>query len=129
MHEGLSYSVVPPDCFVNEKWCEHGVAMFHRIATGLVAIAIALAVLLLLAPAAGAQEDDDPSVKAILFFSPTCGHCEYVIQSVLPPLFAENGGPWEVYYDTTLEEVGPPFYLLDNGTLQFLLVDVSVLTR
>ncbi len=100
--------------------------MVHRIASGLVAILIALAALLLLMPAAGAQEDDAPSVKAILFFSPTCGHCEYVIQSVLPPLFAENGGQWDVYYDTALEEMGPPFYLLDNGTLQFLLVDVSV---
>jgi uncharacterized membrane protein len=85
-----------------------------------------LAALLLVAPAAGAQEAKDPSVKAVLFFSPTCGHCEYVIQNVLPPLFAENGGQWDVYYDTELEEVGPPFYLLDNGTLQFLLVDVSV---
>jgi uncharacterized membrane protein len=116
----------PADYFVKRKWCEHGVAMLHRITSGLVSGAVTFAALLLLTPAAGAQEDADPSVKAVLFFSPTCGHCEYVIQNVLPPLFAENGGQWDVYYDTTLEDVGPPFYLLDNGTLQFLLVDVSV---
>jgi uncharacterized membrane protein len=62
----------------------------------------------------------------VLFFSPTCGHCEFVINDVLPPLFDENGGPWEVYFDEALVEVGIPFYLLDNGSLQFLLVDVSV---
>lgn len=100
--------------------------MLHRITSGLISVAVTFAALLLVMPAAAAQEGDDPSVKAILFFSPTCGHCEYVIQNVLPPLFAENGGQWDVYFDTTLEEVGPPFYLLDNGTLQFLLVDVSI---
>lgn len=123
---GKAHYAWAADCIVKEKWCEHGVAMIHRIASWLTAIATTLAALLLLAPAVGAQEDEDPPVKAVLFFSPTCGHCEYVIQNVLPPLFAENGGQWDVYYDTTLEEVGPPFYLLDNGTLQFLLVDVSV---
>lgn len=90
------------------------------------ALAVALVALLLLTPAAGAQQEADPSVRGVLFFSPTCSHCEYVIQNILPPLFAENGGQWEVYYDIALEDVGPPFYLLDNGTLQFLLVDVSV---
>jgi len=80
---------------------------------------------LLLAPAASAQQDS-PSVRGILFFSPTCGHCEFVINNVLPPLFEENGGPWEVHYDEALADVGVPFYLLDNGSLQFLLVDVSV---
>lgn len=100
--------------------------MIHRITPRLTAIATTLAALVLLTPAAGAQENEDPSIRAVLFFSPTCGHCEYVIQNVFPPLFEENGGPWEVYYDTALEDVGPPFYLLDNGTLQFLLVDVSI---
>lgn len=100
--------------------------MIHRIRSGTITIAAVLAAILLLTSVAAAQEDEDPSVRGILFFSPTCGHCEYVITSVLPPLFTENGGPGEVYYDETLEDSGVPFFLLDNGTLQFLLVDVSV---
>ena len=28
----------------------------------------------------------DAVVRAVLFYSPTCGHCEYVITEVLPPL-------------------------------------------
>jgi uncharacterized membrane protein len=100
--------------------------MIHRILSGTLAIFAVFAALLLLTPVATAQENRDPSVRAILFFSPTCGHCEYVISTVLPPLFAENGGSAELHYDEALEGAGVPFYLLDNGTLQFLLVDVSV---
>jgi uncharacterized membrane protein len=108
-------------------------AMIHRIRPGMMALAaafVALVALPLMASAAAAQgaaqENDDPTVRGVLFFSPTCGHCEYVINSVLPPLFEENGGPWQVYYDAGMEDDGIPFYLLDNGTLQFLMVDVSV---
>jgi uncharacterized membrane protein len=32
-----------------------------------------------------------PVVRAILFYSPDCPHCQYVIQEVLPPLFQEYG--------------------------------------
>ena len=39
---------------------------------------------------------DGPVVQAVFFFSPSCGHCEYVITSVLPGLFAENGGEYQV---------------------------------
>ncbi len=100
--------------------------VIYRISTAIFAIAALLAVPLLLTSVAVAQDDEDPSVRGVLFFSPTCGHCEYVINTVLPPLFAEHGGPAKLYYDETLQGSGVPFYLIDNGTLQFLLVDVSV---
>lgn len=32
-----------------------------------------------------------PVVHAVLFYSPTCGHCHYVITEVLPPLFEQYG--------------------------------------
>jgi uncharacterized membrane protein len=99
--------------------------MTRRTWSGTITLAVVLFALLVTAPVAAAQ-DEDPVVRGILFFSPTCGHCEYVINSVLPPLYEENGGPWQVRYDAALEETGIPYYLLDNGTLQFLLVDVSV---
>jgi len=72
--------------------------------------------------AAAAQSG--PVVHGVLFFSPTCGHCEYVINTVLPPLYEEHGGPWEVRFDESIE--APAFYLVTNGTLELLLVDVSV---
>jgi uncharacterized membrane protein len=101
-------------------------ATMQRTRPGFLAVAAALVAILLLAPVANAQDNQDPSVRAIMFFSPTCGHCEYVINTVLPPLYLENGGSAEFYYDESLESTGVPFYLLDNGTLQILLVDVSV---
>lgn len=33
-----------------------------------------------------AQNDEEPAVRAVLFFSPSCGHCAQVIQQDLPPL-------------------------------------------
>jgi len=45
---------------------------------------------------------DDPIVHAVLFYSPTCGHCHYVITEVLPPLFEQYGDQLQmVTVDTT----------------------------
>lgn len=68
----------------------------------------------------------DPVVRAVLFFSPTCGHCHYVIDEVLPGLFESSGGAPEVLYDETLPVGEVAFILIDNGRLQVLLVDVTV---
>ncbi len=38
-----------------------------------------------------AQETPNPIVHAVLFYSTSCGHCEYVITQVLPPLFEQYG--------------------------------------
>jgi uncharacterized membrane protein/thiol-disulfide isomerase/thioredoxin len=38
-----------------------------------------------------AQEASPPVVHAVLFYSPSCGHCEYVITQALPPLFKQYG--------------------------------------
>ncbi len=32
-----------------------------------------------------------PVVHAVLFYSPTCGHCNYIVDEVFPPLFEEYG--------------------------------------
>jgi uncharacterized membrane protein len=34
---------------------------------------------------------DQAVVRAVLFYSPSCGHCQYVITEVLPPLFEQYG--------------------------------------
>ncbi len=52
---------------------------------------IVLFILLLAGGRAGVLHAQQPVVNAILFYSPTCGHCHYVISEVLPPLFEQHG--------------------------------------
>lgn len=75
-------------------------------------------------PTASAQED--PVVRALLFYSPSCGHCHIVINEHLPGIFDANGGTPEVFFDESvpIEEVS--FYLVTNGTLEIMLIDVSI---
>ena len=74
-------------------------------------------------PPASAQS---PVVRAVLFFSPTCGHCEYVIDELLFPVwFPQYGGDPEVVYDEVLGDQAA-FLLATNGTLEVLLVNVTV---
>ena len=81
------------------------------------AVTMVLAALLLSAPAAGAQEDDSLYVRGVLFFSPTCGHCEYVINDVLPGVFEQFGGEPEVFFDDTLPPQDVAFYAIDAAGL------------
>lgn len=86
------------------------------------AVLVALIALVARVPAALAQA---PVVRAVLFFSPTCGHCEYVINDLLFPVwFPQFGGAAEVIWDVEVDQ--PAFYLATNGTLEVLLVDVAV---
>jgi uncharacterized membrane protein len=64
-------------------------------------------------------------VHAVFFFSPTCPHCELVIQDHLPGMFDEFGGsPTLLYENRDPDDVA--FYLMSNETLEILMVDVSV---
>ena len=67
--------------------------------------------------------DDAPVVHSVFFFSPTCPHCELVIQDHLPGIFEQFGGQPTLFYD---EAGDPAFYLMTNGTLELLIVDVSL---
>ncbi|MEA2023298.1 MAG: vitamin K epoxide reductase family protein [Actinomycetota bacterium] len=91
-------------------------------------LSLLIAMLVIAASPALAQTDteEDPVVRAVMFFSPTCGHCELVINDHLPGIFEEYGGEPVVLFDDTvpLEEVA--FYEMTNGTLNILLVDGSV---
>ncbi|MBN1304202.1 MAG: hypothetical protein JXA13_07190 [Anaerolineales bacterium] len=42
-------------------------------------------------PGSAAAQDDEPVVKAVLFFSPNCPHCHKVIFEYLPPLANQYG--------------------------------------
>ncbi|MFH1329680.1 MAG: vitamin K epoxide reductase family protein [Actinomycetota bacterium] len=92
-------------------------------AVGRLAAVVALLASAFVVPAAAAQV---PVVRAVLFFSPACGHCEYVINELLFPVwFPEYGGEAEVRWDES-QGGEAAFYLGTNGTLEILLVDVSM---
>ena len=75
---------------------------------------------LLLGPGSSAQA---PVVRGVLFFSPTCGHCQYVINELLLPVwFPHYGGEPEWRYDASLGDEAA-FYLVTNGTLEVLMVN------
>jgi uncharacterized membrane protein len=69
---------------------------------------------------------DGPVVRGVFFFSPTCPHCEIVITEHLPGLFERSGGKPVIRIDETLPPGEVSFYLMSNGRLQLLMVDVSV---
>lgn len=50
-----------------------------------------LCVMALLSPVAGAQTDQGPVVRAVLFYSPTCPHCHTVINETLLPMMEQYG--------------------------------------
>ena len=56
-----------------------------------------LLALILAAPAAAAPQDQEGAVvRAVFFYSPTCGHCQYVITEVFPLLFDQYGDQIEI---------------------------------
>jgi uncharacterized membrane protein len=58
-----------------------------------------------------------PTVHAVLFYSPICPHCERVIQNVLPGVFTHFGGLPQFH-------AGSVGHLLTNGRLEILMVNV-----
>jgi uncharacterized membrane protein len=91
-------------------------------------LVLLIATLVVAAFPALAQTDTDegPVVQAVMFFSPTCGHCELVINEHLPVIFEQFGGEPTVLFDDTIPPEDVAFYLMTNGTLDLLLVDASV---
>jgi uncharacterized membrane protein len=72
------------------------------------------------------ETNDGPVVHGVFFFSPTCPHCELVLQEHLPDVFWQFGGDPALHYDETAHPEDVAFYRMTNGTLDFLLVNVSV---
>jgi len=67
---------------------------------------------------------DGPVVRAVLFFSPYCGHCQQVISEDLPPLFRKYGTRLEILgLDITLP-IGNTMY--EAAVQQFNIQDVGV---
>jgi hypothetical protein len=69
--------------------------------------------------------EDGALVQLDKFFSPTCGHCHYVITETLPPIYEEHGGTPVTTYDQTIPPEDVAYYLMSNGQLQILFVDTT----
>lgn len=65
---------------------------------------------LLGAGARPASAASNPAVRAVLFFSPTCGHCEKVIQQDLPPLQERYGERLIIARINVTEPAGQQLY-------------------
>jgi uncharacterized membrane protein len=68
-------------------------------------------------------------VHAVLFYSPTCGHCEYVITEVLPPIFEKYGDKLSMVGIDISQSGGHTLFLntlkyfnLEQGGVPFLVV-------
>jgi len=85
-------------------------------------------------------DNKTPIVRAVLFYSPTCGHCEMVIRETLPPLIEHYGEQlYIIGVDTTkpqgqdlfeaarnafdLELVGVPFLVIGD---EYLIGSVEI---
>jgi uncharacterized membrane protein/thiol-disulfide isomerase/thioredoxin len=55
-------------------------------------------------------QNNDPTIRAILFYSPTCPHCAMVIQEDLPPLFDKYGDQLEIIGIDTSQPEGAKLY-------------------
>lgn len=66
----------------------------------------AAAVALLLCTVALRARADAPTVRAVLFYSPSCGHCHQVITEDLPPLLEKHGDSLQIFGVNAADEVG-----------------------
>jgi uncharacterized membrane protein/thiol-disulfide isomerase/thioredoxin len=69
-------------------------------------------------------ETDVPVVHAILFYSPTCGHCEYVINEILLPLVDKYGEQLQIIAIDVTQPEGQTHFL--SATDQFDLQEAGV---
>ena len=68
-------------------------------------------ILLSLLTSCGGNEPDKPVVHAILFYSPSCGHCHKVMTEDLPPLTRTHGKQLQILeVDTTTSQGQALFY-------------------
>ncbi|MFC1997807.1 vitamin K epoxide reductase family protein, partial [Chloroflexota bacterium] len=62
-------------------------------------------------PTQAQEGEDQPVVRAVLFYSPACGHCENVIQNELPPLLDHYRDQLKIVAINTLIPEGQEIYM------------------
>jgi uncharacterized membrane protein/thiol-disulfide isomerase/thioredoxin len=55
-------------------------------------------------------QDPDPVVRAVLFYSPNCSHCQAVVQTHLPPIFQQFGNQLEIVGVDVNQPIGLTLY-------------------
>jgi uncharacterized membrane protein/thiol-disulfide isomerase/thioredoxin len=73
-------------------------------------IIIGSSLLILFANWAPPVEAQEPAVRAVLFYSPTCPHCHKVISEDLPPLFEKYGEQLQIVGVDTTQPGGQVLY-------------------
>ncbi len=66
-------------------------------------------------------QSDTPVVRAVLFHSPACPHCVYVLENDLPPLYEKYGDQLHVIGVNTMESEG--WYLYQKAVERFAIPD------
>ncbi len=93
----------------------------------LIRILIILAILVPITTPAWA--DEGPVVQAVLFYSPSCGHCHKIIQEDLPLLYEKHNSQeeWFILGEPPGEETSelPPIVGLMGDTLQILYINAA----
>jgi uncharacterized membrane protein len=85
---------------------EHQVRMWRAVGR-----LLALALAMLWATVIGAPvRAEDPVVRAVLFYSPSCPHCHQVMTEDLPPIQAELGDALQVLSIDVTQPAGQSFY-------------------
>ncbi len=75
-------------------------------------------------------QTDQPIVHAVLFYSPTCGHCEFVINQTILPMMDEYGDQLKVIGIDVTTQDGQALFLsaaqmfnLEQAGVPFLVID------
>lgn len=61
-------------------------------------------------PQAAATPEPAPVVRVVLFYSPSCGHCAYITQETLPPLYEKYGTQLEIVGIDVSQQQGGYFF-------------------
>jgi uncharacterized membrane protein/thiol-disulfide isomerase/thioredoxin len=85
--------------------------------------------LFFVSPVFASQGQSKPVVNAVLFYSPTCGHCHYVLTEVLSPLVKQYGDQLNIVGIDVTQAGGQALFLaalkyfnLDRGGVPFLVL-------
>lgn len=83
----------------------------HRVGRHLAVLAILALALVAAGGGATPVRAEEPVVRAVLFYSPACGHCHKVMTVDLPPLMARHGDVLQVAAVDVTPDAGQALYV------------------